>query len=84
MHKLIVAGERGATRAAKSNKDLRQSAALLAHYRQGSDWEAREAWGDLVSRGPRWKTRALRGLSAVEKLAPELGVQDWLDSPNQR
>src|SRR6185312_17221822 len=66
------------------NKDLRQSAALLAHYRQGSGWEAREAWGDLVSRGPGWKTRALRGLSAVEKLAPELGVQDWLDSAGKR
>lgn len=78
MHKLIVAGERGATRAAKSAKDLRQSAGLLAHYRQGSGWEAREAWNDLASRGPAWKSRAMRGLQAVERLAPELALSHWL------
>lgn len=81
MHKLIVAGERGATRAAKSAKDLRQSVALLAHYRQGSDWEALEAWNDLVSRGPGWKTRAMRGLQAVDRLAPELALPAWLANP---
>jgi hypothetical protein len=78
MHKLIVAGERGAVRAAKSARDLRQSAALLAHYRQGSGWEAHEAWNDLVLRGPGWKSRAMRGLQAVERLAPELALSDWL------
>ena len=78
MHKLIVAGERGATRAAKSNKDLRQSAALLAYYRQGFDGGIRDAWHDLVTRGPGWKKRALAGLGAVEKLAPELGMRAWL------
>jgi hypothetical protein len=81
MHKLIVAGERGATRAAKSARDLRQSAALLAHYRQGSGWEAREAWNDLVSRGPGWRSRAMRGLQAAERLAPELALSDWLANP---
>ncbi len=83
MHKLIVAGERGATRAAKSAKDLRQSASLFACYQQGSAWEAREAWSDLLSRGPGWKQRALRGLVAVNKLAPELAVRDWLDTADQ-
>ena len=81
MHKLIVAGERGATRAAKSAKDLRQSAAVLAHYQQGSEWEAHEAWSDLVSRGSGWKTRALRGLKAVERLAPEIALSDWITNP---
>jgi hypothetical protein len=80
MHKLIVAGERGATRAAKSAKDLRQSAALLAHYRQGSGWDALEAWNDLVSRGLGWKTRAMRGLQAVDRLVPELALPAWLAS----
>ncbi|MEO8810935.1 MAG: nucleotidyltransferase domain-containing protein [Rhodanobacter sp.] len=81
MHKLIVAGERGATRAAKSAKDLRQSAALLAHYRLGSGWEALEAWKDLVARGPGWKTRALRGLQTVDRLVPELALPAWLANP---
>lgn len=81
MHKLIVAGERGAARAAKSAKDLRQSAALLALYREGSEWAAHEAWTDLVSRGPGWQTRAVRGLRAVDRLAPELALPAWLASP---
>lgn len=78
MHKLIVAGERGAARAAKSAKDLRQSTALLAYYQERSGWEAHEVWNDLVSRGPGWKSRAMRGLQGVERLAPELALSDWL------
>ena len=68
-------------RAAKSAKRLRWSAALLAHCREGSEWEAHEAWTDLVSRGLGWQTRALRGLKAVERLAPELALSDWLANP---
>lgn len=83
MHKLIVAGERGATRAAKASKDLRQSTSLFARYQQGSAWEAREAWSDLLSRGPGWKSRALRGLAAIDKLAPELALYDWLGAKDQ-
>jgi hypothetical protein len=72
MHKFIVGG-RGATRAAQSAKDLRQSVALLAQCQQGSNWEAHEAWNARVSRGPGRKSRAMRGLNSVERLAPELG-----------
>lgn len=76
MRTLIIGGERGATRAAKSARDLRQSAALLTRYQQGCGWVALEAWKDRVSRGPGWKSRAVRGLNGVERLAPELGLSN--------
>lgn len=78
LHKLIVAGERSATRAAKSNKDLRQSAALLTVYGERSDRDVREAWHDLLARGPGWSARALHGRAALAKLAPELELDDLL------
>lgn len=78
LHKLIVAGERSATRAAKSNKDLRQSAALLALYGERSNHDVREAWRDLLARGPGWRERALRGRAALAKLAPDIEVDDLL------
>lgn len=78
LHKLIVTGERPPMRAVKSNKDLLQSAALLAGYRDGSVQPVIEAWKDLLARGPGWRSRAKQGLSALAKVAPELEVQDWL------
>jgi len=84
LHKLIVAGERPPSLAVKSNKDLRQSAALLGFYRENADWQAREAWDDLISRGPGWLSRAKRGRDALANLAPELDVATWLALPQQR
>lgn len=74
LHKLIVYGERPATRATKSNKDLRQSAALLAVLGEQSAWAVGEAWNDLIARGPGWVSRVKRGRDALEKIAPELDV----------
>lgn len=81
LHKLIVAGERSATRAAKSNKDLRQSAALLAVYGERANRDVREAWLDLLARGPGWRERALRGRATLVKLAPEIDLDDLLPAP---
>lgn len=81
LHKLIVTGERPASGAVKSRKDLRQSAALLAYYRAGSDWDVQEAWGDLLMRGPGWVTRLKRGRDQLDKVAPELAVREWLRFP---
>jgi hypothetical protein len=81
LHKLVVFAERGATRRVKANKDLQQSAALLSYYRATSEWEIGEAWKDLVSRGPGWQERAIRGRDALERIAPALEVQKWLRDP---
>lgn len=81
LHKLIVHGERGATRAVKSNKDLRQSAALIEVLHAQSGWALREAWDDLIARGPGWSSRAIRGRDALAKLAPEFEVTALLPLP---
>lgn len=81
LHKLIVFGERPVTRAVKSSKDLRQSAALLDALREHSEWALREAWDDLLGRGPGWTARAKRGHEALAKMAPELDVASLLPLP---
>lgn len=78
LHKLIVAGERPLARAAKSNKDLWQSAALLSVLREHAGLSIGEAWSDLVARGPGWRERAARGRAALAKLAPDLDVDALL------
>lgn len=82
LHKLIVAGERPASRIAKSNKDVQQAAALLSVLGEQVRWQVDEAWADLVSRGPGWRTRALRGRDALLRVAPELDAATWLAMPD--
>ena len=83
LHKLIVFGERPASRAVKANKDLRQSAALLSYFRESSDSDLQEAWADLIRRGPGWVSRLRRGRDALVKLAPDLDVVTWLKLPGE-
>lgn len=81
LHKLIVFGERSATRAVKAAKDLRQSAALLTVLDGQSEWAVREAWNDLIGRGRGWLSRAKRGRDALIKFAPDLEVNRLLPLP---
>lgn len=79
LHKLLVAGERPASRAAKSNKDVRQAASLLeVMVEQANAWQVEEAWHDLLQRGPGWRTRALGGRNALARAAPELALDSLL------
>src|SRR3546814_17695344 len=70
LHKLIVAGQRPASRIAKSNKDVQQPAALLSVLGEQARWQVDEAWRDLVARGPGWRTRAQRGRAATGRVGP--------------
>jgi len=81
LHKLIVAGERPASRIAKSNKDVQQAAAVLSVLKDQAPWQVDEAWADLVARGPGWRTRVQRGLAALVRVAPELEAAAWLPLP---
>lgn len=81
LHKLIVAGERPASRIAKSNKDVQQAAALLSVLGEQARWQVDEAWGDLIARGPGWRSRAQRGRDALARTAPELDAANWLALP---
>ena len=83
LHKLIVAGERPASRIAKSNKDVQQAAALLAVLGEQARWQVDEAWNDLVARGPGWRSRVVRGRDALLRVAPELDAAAWLRLPKE-
>jgi hypothetical protein len=76
LHKLLVAGERPASRIAKSNKDILQAAALLGVLQDTMGRAVREAWADLLRRGPGWRTRAMQGRSALIKAAPGLDLSE--------
>ena len=78
VHKLLVYGLRAGAQAAKSNKDLAQAGALLTLLKQTRDWEAREAWADLIGRGRGWVERAKRGLTALDNAFPDLDARNWL------
>lgn len=78
LHKLIVYGERESAFAAKSTKDLRQAASLLAYYREYRPREIDEAWTDLVSRGKGWQRRAGQAVAAMDKRYPDIEAGKWL------
>lgn len=78
LHKLVVHGERGARYAAKGAKDLAQSAALLELLKEGRSRDVVAAWRDLIARGPGWRKRAMAGLAALDKHAPDLAAGNWL------
>lgn len=84
LHKLIIAGERPASRIAKSNKDVQQAAALLSVLGEQARWQIDEAWDDLVARGPGWRARAQRGRAALMRIAPELDAIGWLAMPKAK
>lgn len=78
LHKLLVYGEREGTFATKSGKDLLQAQLLLAYLKEHRASEVEDAWADLTSRGPGWVRRARHGRAALDKLAPEFQVKNWL------
>jgi hypothetical protein len=81
LHKLLIYGERKGSFLQKSQKDLRQSAALLEYLKALRGWEVEEAWADLSARGSGWTARAKQGLDALAKEAPELEPKEWLRLP---
>jgi hypothetical protein len=81
VHKLIVAGERPVARITKSNKDILQSAAILAEMQGTSPGHVEGAWKDAVKRGPGWLSRLKSGRAALARIAPELDVERWLALP---
>lgn len=73
VHKLIVYGERPVIERTKAQKDLLQSAALIAVLNDtGRIDEFVNAWNDALSRGKGWAKRLTQGWQALERMAPEL------------
>lgn len=71
--KLILYKERLAgNHPEKATKDLRQAATLI-HYLSRREPEALlEAWDDLLTRGPGWRSRAKDGLDALHARHPNI------------
>ncbi|MEH3146736.1 MAG: GSU2403 family nucleotidyltransferase fold protein [Methylobacterium frigidaeris] len=69
LHKLLVGRERAASAEsqAKARKDQWQAAELIAVLATQRPYELRDAWAELISRGPGWRRR-LR--EAVDLLSP--------------
>lgn len=78
LHKLLVFAERKGTFQTKANKDLLQAGMLLSVLKERRAAEVRDIWGDLLSRGKGWTTRAKQGLAALDKAFPALAVRQWL------
>lgn len=78
LHKLLIYGERTGAFKAKSEKDLKQAACLLALLKDRFPWEVEDAWLDLISRGPGWVKRINQGLSQLDRRFPEYGFGRWL------
>lgn len=75
VHKLIISGERPLTERAKATKDLLQSASLADYFAQtGQTGVFNAAWRDAIARGRGWRERAVRGKTALLRLAPELDM----------
>ncbi len=78
LHKLIVAGEREGAFQAKTGKDFVQAGLLLSVLRENRPWEVEEAWKYLEGRGKGWRSRAMRGLRALDRQFPDEGFSAWL------
>ncbi len=74
VHKLIIARRRSGAEA-KSDKDLKQSAALLEILAERRPEELRAAWEEAFERGPTWRSLLLQGMARAEPLARDLTLK---------
>jgi hypothetical protein len=70
-HKLIVAGERGATVHTKVEKDLLQAAQVLALLVEERAGDVLVAWDEIKRRGKGWMSRVSSGLSRTKTAYPD-------------
>ena len=78
VHKLLIAGERPATMRTKATKDLQQAAALFDYLLTTQPNILYAAWHDALNRGPNWRKGAIEGLIALQRIAPQLKLGDFL------
>lgn len=78
VHKLLIVGERPATMRTKANKDLQQAAALFDYLLTTQPDTLYAAWHNALNRGPNWRKRAIEGLIALQRIAPQLKLGDFL------
>lgn len=67
LHKLIVAQRRDANARDKVRKDLGQVETLLEVLLEDSPDDVLDAWADLVERGRKWQTEAMKSVRQLPK-----------------
>ncbi|NJS35747.1 MAG: hypothetical protein HC765_03810 [Brachymonas sp.] len=66
VHKLIVSGLRPIAQRAKSNKDVKQAAALFDWHESHAPEDLQQALNDANSRGPAWRKALAAGIQSME------------------
>lgn len=80
--KLLVHAERRRSNPPKAAKDLEQAASLIDLLSRNDPQSLREAWADLVSRGPGWRSRAQEGLQSLA--TRHTGIECAIESAKPR
>lgn len=75
LHKLVVAGERPMTSQVKSEKDLRQAAAVLGALLEDREGDVAVALQAVSEYGRGLPARLTKGLSALARLKPETAAR---------
>lgn len=85
LHKLIVAGERGAKMATKSYKDIEQAHCLISYLAEHRPASLEDAFEDLMARGKGWRSRFQEGLRLLHRRHPgtDLALLGWTDKVAQ-
>lgn len=73
IHKLIVAGERGAGMHTRREKDLNQAAQIISILLEDRPGDIRIAWKEIQGRGKGWVKRVQNGVSALKRADPFIG-----------
>jgi len=73
-HKLIVAGERGASLHAKRDKDLHQAGQVFEILVQERPDDVRLSWVEIHRRGGGWVGRVRTGLESLGRLSRDVGA----------
>jgi len=71
LHKLILAGERGAAQATKSDKDLRQAAQLIEALLDERPGDLIQAWEHLQDQGQGWVKKFRAGIKQLGRSHPD-------------
>jgi hypothetical protein len=71
LHKLIVAQRRPAISRDKANKDLAQAETLMEALLEDPSGDLTDAWSDLISRGKKWKSEAMKSLRKLPERLQE-------------
>lgn len=74
VHKLLIYGERPQSQRTKSSKDLDQAGSLVEYLTENDADTLAQAWEDLISRGPGWRSRALEGRDALHRRHPQVNL----------